>query len=71
MISSLVVRILVEKASFWSNHHCCPTQTRYGTQAADDAWVTFPQDPLGQLVEGRISFVSKSCIALLKQDMEQ
>jgi hypothetical protein len=46
MVGSSVVRILVEKATFWLNHHSCPTQTTYGTQMAGDARVTFPQDPL-------------------------
>jgi hypothetical protein len=36
-----MVRILVKKASFWSNNHSCPTQTRKGTQAAGDPKVPF------------------------------
>jgi hypothetical protein len=35
------VRILVKKASFWSNNHSCPNQTRNGMQVAGDPKVPF------------------------------
>jgi hypothetical protein len=36
-----MVRILAKKASFWSNNHSCPNQTRNGTQVAGDPNVPF------------------------------
>jgi hypothetical protein len=58
------------KASFWSNTHSCPNQTRNDTQVAGDPKVPFPRSimPVGG---GESPFVSKPCIVSLKQDMEQ
>jgi hypothetical protein len=59
-----------KKASFWSNNHSCPNQTRNGMQVAGDPKVPFPRSIM--TVGGEESpFVSKPCIVPLKQDMEQ
>jgi hypothetical protein len=38
---SSTVRILVKKASFWSNNHSCPNQTRNSAQVEGDPKVPF------------------------------
>jgi hypothetical protein len=48
-----------EKASFWSNNHSCPNQTRNGTQSTGDPKVPFPRR------------LEKPRIVPLKQDTEQ
>jgi hypothetical protein len=59
-----------EKASFWSNNHSCPNQTRNSTQVVVDPKVPFPRSIMA-VGGGESPFMSKPCIVSLKQDTEQ
>jgi hypothetical protein len=59
-----------EKASFWSNNHSCPNQTRNDMQVAGDQKVLFSRSIM-TVGGGESPFVSKPCIVPLKQDTEQ
>jgi hypothetical protein len=59
-----------EKASFWSNNHSCPNQTRNGMHVVGDPKVPFPRSIVA-VGGGESPFVSKPHIVPLKQDTKQ